>query len=144
MAIMMGRMVCLTSAWAAFVRDTKFRLARILGKLPDGPAAYPPISVGAILSGSKGAGSYFPQPVSADGNRLDDQLGVGSWLIARRDLARPDLSAFAGDLTRWLDKHEAEAVLVRPDRYVFGTGSPEQLTSAWHAVAGRNASMWTG
>ncbi|OHD08544.1 bifunctional 3-(3-hydroxy-phenyl)propionate/3-hydroxycinnamic acid hydroxylase MhpA [Sphingopyxis sp. RIFCSPHIGHO2_12_FULL_65_19] len=131
MAIMMGRMVCTTSKWAAFRRDLTFKLARLLRKLPEGPSAYPPISTGTILTGSPAAGSYFPQPVAADGARLDDVLGADHWLISRADLDAPRLASFAATLSLWFDKHRAEAVLVRPDRYVFGTGSPQMLRSAW-------------
>ena len=139
MAIMMGRMVCTTSRWSAFARDMKIGLARALGKLPQGPDAYPPIAAGTILAGSPGAGSYFPQPVAPDGARLDDRLGTGDWLIARGALAAPDLAPFAPALTRWLDAHRAEAVLVRPDRYVFGTGRSDELRTAWHAATGLRA-----
>lgn len=131
MAIMMGRTVCITSKWGALLRDIKFKLARALGKLPDGPPAYPPISAGAILQGSKLAGSYFPQPVAANGTRLDDLSGTGHRVIARGDLASVKLEAFAEDLNRWFDQSDAEAVLLRPDHYVFGTGSVDQLAAAW-------------
>lgn len=136
MAIMMGRMVCTKSRWSALARDMKLGLARALGKLPQGPDAYPPISAGTILAGSPGAGSYFPQPLAPDGARLDDRLGTGDWLIACGALAAPDLAPFAPALTRWLDAHRAEAVLVRPDRYVFGTGRSDELRAAWHAATG--------
>lgn len=131
MAIMMGKTVCITNPVSAWLRDAKFKLARKLGKLPDGPPAYPPISAGHILSDRAGAGSYFPQPLAADGTRLDEVLGLGYWLIDRRDLATPQLAPFARQLAGWLDKHQAEAVLVRPDRYVFGTGTSAELKSAW-------------
>lgn len=133
MAIMMGKTVCITSKWGAFLRDMKFKLARALGKLPDGPPAYPPISAGTILGGSAAAGSYFPQFVAAEGSRLDEQLGAGHWLIARGDVASARLAAFADQLDSWFDRVGAEAVLVRPDRYVFGTGSPAELQAAWRA-----------
>ena len=134
MAIMMGKTVCITSKWGAFVRDTKFKLARSLGKLPDGPPAYPPIQAGAILAGSPAAGSYFPQPIAADGTRLDDVMGLGHWLIDRADLASPRLAPFAGQLATWLDKVGAEAVLVRADRYAFAAGSAAELQAAWQAA----------
>ena len=131
MAIMMGRMVCTTSKWAAFRRDLGFRLAGLLGKLPDGPTAYPPISTGAILTGSPAAGGYFPQAIATDGTRLDDVLGLGPWLISQSDINRPVLRPFAEPLSEWLTKYGEEAVLIRPDRFVFGTGSPDMLTTAW-------------
>jgi 3-(3-hydroxy-phenyl)propionate hydroxylase len=40
--------------------------------------------------------------------------------------------AFAGDaIGVWRAHYGASAVLVRPDRYVFGTGEPKQLIEAW-------------
>ena len=136
MAIMMGRTVCIKSPLAALLRDLKFGLGRALGKLPDGPPAYPPILEGILHAGSPGAGSYFPQPIAADGSRLDDVLGNGSWLLTLESLATPELAPFARPLTAWLDSHGAEAVLVRPDRYTFGTGSPAELTSSWKSLTG--------
>lgn len=135
MAIMMGKTVCITSPWGAFVRDMKFKLGRALGKLPDGPPAYPPISSGMIVAGSPAAGAYFPQPVAADGTKLDDVLGLGHWTITREDLADPRLAPFVRAIGGWLDKQGVEAVLVRPDRYVFGTGSKAQLDAAWSRLA---------
>lgn len=134
MAIMMGKTVCITSKWGAFVRDCKFKLARMLGKLPDGPPSYPPISAGTILAGSSGAGSYFPQSLAADGTKLDDVLGNGHCLIAREHLAKGPFAPFAQPISAWLDKHGAEAVLIRPDRFVFGTGSAAKLKEAWPAL----------
>ncbi|MBN8485349.1 MAG: bifunctional 3-(3-hydroxy-phenyl)propionate/3-hydroxycinnamic acid hydroxylase [Sphingomonadales bacterium] len=135
MAIMMGKTVCITSKWGAFLRDLKFKVGRALGKLPDGPPAYPPISSGMIVAGSPAAGAYFPQPVAADGTKLDDVLGPGHWTIAREDLADPRLAPFARAIGGWLDKQGAEAALVRPDRYVFGTGSKAELDAAWNNLA---------
>ena len=131
MAIMMGRMVCTTSKWSAFRRDLMFRLARLLRKLPDGPTAYPPIAAGVILPGNSAAGSYFPQAIADDGTRLDDVLGADSWLISRSDLDDARLRPFAEPLGDWLANHQAEAVLVRSDHYVFGTGSPDEMLTAW-------------
>lgn len=134
MAIMMGKTVCITSKWGALLRDLKFKLARALGKLPDGPPAYPPIQVGAILAGSPGAGSYFPQPVSHGGARLDDVLGTGHWLIARSDLDRVGFAPFKPMLSKWFDANGVDAALIRPDRHVFGTGNPDTLKTAWDAL----------
>lgn len=136
MAIMMGRMVCTTSRIGAALRDAKFALARALGKLPDGPPAYPPLATGAIMVGSPGAGSYFPQAITSTGARLDEALGPDKWLISRNALDEGALAPFARDLRDWLDRHQAEAVLVRPDRYVFGTGHARELKQIWHATLG--------
>jgi 3-(3-hydroxy-phenyl)propionate hydroxylase len=133
MAIMMGQTVCITDPKAADARDAQMLAARAAGHSPDGNIEYPPISSGLILAGSPAAGSYFPQPVAADGSRLDDVLGMGQWLITRTDLDKPQLAPFTGQLSAWFDKHQAQAVLVRPDHYVFGTGSATSLQETWTA-----------
>lgn len=141
-AIMMGRMVCTTSRWSALIRDLKFALGRALGKIPDGPAAFAAISSRAILSGSPMAGHYFPQPVAADGALFDDCVPAGAWLVGRDlpplprslgavDIADRTIEPFAGAITAWLASCEVEAALIRPDRYIFGTGSPTDLVAAW-------------
>lgn len=130
MAIMMGRTVCISDPEAAKARDAQMLAARVAGQSPDGAPAYPPIVAGAILAGSPAAGSYFPQFV-AEGTRADDLLGEGPWLIETED-AR--LGAFATELADWLAMHKAEAVLVRPDYHVFGTGTAAALKAAWTEV----------
>jgi 3-(3-hydroxy-phenyl)propionate hydroxylase len=134
MAVMMGRMVCTTSRLGAWLRDTKLALAKALGKLPDGPPAYPPLAEGLLMRGAPGAGAYFPQFIAADGARLDDVLGGGHWLIDRRDTSTSRLGPFGAPIAAWLEAHGAEAVLVRPDRHVFGTGTAASLDKAWAAV----------
>jgi len=134
MAVMMGRTVCITDPAAAAMRDAQMLAAREAGQSGDGALEYPPIASGMILAGSPGAGSYFPQPVSPEGERLDDVLGMGHWLLTRDTLAEPRLAPFAPALTAWLDQHAAAAVLVRPDRYVFGTGQGAALTAAWQSA----------
>lgn len=146
MAIMMGRTVCITDPAAAAERDRQMLAARAAGQSPDGGLTYPPIATGMVLAGSAAAGSYFPQPVNAaTGAKLDDVLGSAGWLLSR-DAAAPvaglesvslgdlRLAPFASGIAGWLDGHGAEAVLVRADRYVFGTGSPVVLAEAWQAA----------
>lgn len=143
MAIMMGRTVCITDADAAAARDQALLAARARGEGPGGPIAYPDISEGCIAAGTCGAGDYFPQAVASDGARLDDVLGPRAWLIARAgsavagaspgldrfQLDDPKLAPFASGLAAWLDSHDAQAVLVRADRYAFGTGAPDALAA---------------
>lgn len=134
MAIMMGRTVCITDPEAAAMRDAQMIAARAAGQSPDGNLAYPPIASGLILTGTPGAGSYFPQPVAPGGERLDDVLGMGHWLLARDDLGQLCLAPFRAALAEWFDAFGADAVLVRPDRYVYGTGTAADLASAWQAA----------
>lgn len=56
---------------------------------------------------------------------------VGFRAASVDDLAA--LAPFAAPLTAWLDAHATEAVLVRPDRYVFGTSNPATLATDWKA-----------
>jgi hypothetical protein len=37
-------------------------------------------------------------------------------------------------LLKWLDERDVPAVLIRPDRYVFGTGSPTDLLTHYAAM----------
>lgn len=137
MAMMMGRTVCMTDPAAAAARDAQMLAMRAADAGPPTAPAYPAISAGHILAGSAGAGDYFPQfRTDASAPLLDDVLGQGAWLLCRgdapgetiaRSVAEAALAPFRRAIEHWLDGHNAEAVLVRPDRYVFGTGSVEAL-----------------
>ncbi len=148
MAIMMGRTVCITDPDAANARDQAMLAERAAGNRPPDAPNYPPIMAGCIHSAAP-AGQYFPQSV-ANASRLDDVLGIGAWLIARNSpsasnaavrmiaLNDPMLAPFRDQLDGWFTHHGVNAVLVRPDRYVFGAGDPVELLSAWsshHATA---------
>ena len=86
---------------------------------------------------------YFPQFLSEQkGVKLDDVLGNEACLIgiefscsmqgiAGISLRDPAMAPFANSISDWLKSHDSEAVLIRPDRYVFGAGSPEALIDAW-------------
>ncbi|KCZ86107.1 FAD-binding monooxygenase [Hyphomonas adhaerens MHS-3] len=143
MAMMMGRTVCITDPAAAAERDRQMLAARAAGQSPDGRTDYPDIGTGLLLDGSAGAGTYFPQFLSADGSsRLDDSLGPGAWLIGDGtfpsvpglqavSLNSGKLDRYSNEIRKWLERHNTEAVLVRPDRYVFGTGTSDDLIRAW-------------
>ena len=144
LAIGMGRVVCTLDPQAAAMRDAGMLAAREAGRNALPPSAPPALAVGCLLAGSAAAGTLFPQPW-ADGIRLDDVLGEGPWLIGRdlpaapggvtvADLSDPRVAPFGSALAGWLAGQGASAVLVRPDRYVFGTGDARTLTDAWTAA----------
>ncbi len=147
-AIGMGRVVCTLDPAAAARRDAAMLAARAQGGSMIPPLRPPVLGEGCILAGSPGAGELFPQPWAGTDKaalRLDDVLGQGAWLIGAVDasawadapaavtfvpLGDPRLAPFRTKLEAWLAMRSAEAVLVRPDRYVFGTGSPHALLDA--------------
>ena len=148
LAIGMGRVVCTLDRAAAAERD-----AGMLAAQAGGPSALPaarpsPFVAGGILAGSAGAGTLFPQPTAGEGSallRMDDSLGDEAILISRAAIGEPavgvrplDLDAealapFRAAVLAWLDQHGTDAVLIRPDRYVFGSGEPRALLDAWSA-----------
>ena len=146
LAIGMGRVVCTLDPDAAAQRDAGMLAAQASGAPPLPPARPSSLASDCVLDGSPGAGELFPQPTSGEGAarlRLDDRLGDTAWLIARTatgltaagvrvlDLGADELAPFLPALLAWLDRRQAEAVLVRPDRYVFGSGDPGVLLRAW-------------
>jgi 3-(3-hydroxy-phenyl)propionate hydroxylase len=148
-AIGMGRLVCTLDPVAAAARDAGMLAQRAAGAPALPPPRAPPFAAGAILAGSPGAGTLFPQPTGGRGRRrlrLDDVLGDSAWLISRTpvsavpagveaiDLAADELAPFRARLEAWFAAHAAPAVLVRPDRYVFGVGEPPALLAAWSAA----------
>lgn len=133
MAIMMGQTVCITDPAIAAQRDAQMLAARAAGQSPDGNISYPPISSGMILAGTPAAGAYFPQ-FAAGGQRLDDVMGGTHWLIERARLDAANLAPFSRELDAWFEANGADAVLVRPDRHVFGTGRATRLAADWTAL----------
>lgn len=127
LAIAMGRVVCISDPQAAAMRDAGMLAQRAAGHAPP-PIAPLRLGPGVMLDGV--GGEYFPQPWAGD-VRLDDLLGEGPWLIDRASLADGPLTALADQLSAWFESRGAEAVLVRPDRYVFGTGPAAALEAAW-------------
>jgi 3-(3-hydroxy-phenyl)propionate hydroxylase len=140
LAINMGRVVCTLDREVAAQRDAGMLAQRAAAGsvMPAMPA--PRLGDGHFFI-SPGSGNYFPQSLSNDGKRLDDVLGPGPWLIGNSVPAVPDmlsismddarLAPFHAELSAWLGGHDAAAVLVRPDRHVFGTGNPDALAAAF-------------
>ena len=149
LAMMMGATVCIADPDAARARDAQMLAARAAGASAPRVAASPTLGAGCMLPDCAHAGAYFPQlRASNDGqSRLDDTLGAGAWLISRTTptgettsnlksvaLDAPELAPFRDAFAKWLQEHDAEAILVRPDRYVFGAGAAQTLHAAWRAA----------
>jgi 3-(3-hydroxy-phenyl)propionate hydroxylase len=127
LAIAMGRVVCISDPQAAAMRDAGMLAQRAAGGSAPPPA---PLKLGPGVTLDGAGGEYFPQPWAGD-VRMDDVLGEGPWLITRESVADGALAAFADRLEPWFASRGAEAVLVRPDRYVFGAGDRAALETAW-------------
>ncbi len=138
-AVRIGRVICTVDPAQARERDR-----RMLG---DGrpPSQRMPFTLPALGPGPlvlDNGGGLFMQPVTGNG-RLDEVIGPRFALLAQRadlldsDAARwwryhlgafvaalPDLQdGFAAPVRAWMDEHEFEIVLVRPDRYLMWAGS---------------------
>jgi 3-(3-hydroxy-phenyl)propionate hydroxylase len=149
-AIAMGRVVCLLDPGAAAARNAQM-LARKAAGERDIALAFPDLK-GGLLTELPGAGTLFPQAVTPVG-RLDDGLGAGAWLIGKdlpdtpppgvRAISIDDavLAPFAGAVGKWLEDHAAAAVLVRPDRYVFGAGAAAALADRWREMLNESVAL---
>jgi len=150
LAINMGRVVCTTDRKAAAERDAAMIAAYIRGEAPP-RIAFKPLARGLLLENTPGSGELFPQAVVA-GTKLDDVLSPSAWLILRGSdaeiglgpasaiatsllspytLTDPLLKPFASTLKAWLDARGVDAVLIRPDRYIFGSGHALDLQRAF-------------
>lgn len=138
LAIGMGQVVCILDEAAAAQRDAGMIAMRDAGGEPMQPPPLPPLTV--IVDGTEPpVGTRFIQP-SADGQRLDDVLGNGPALIVRGAveaaipvfaLDDPKLAPYRDKLGAWLDMQGVDALLVRPDRYIFGFGQAAELAAAY-------------
>jgi 2-polyprenyl-6-methoxyphenol hydroxylase-like FAD-dependent oxidoreductase len=132
----MGRVSCTLDPQAAAERDAALRAAAAPPTL-----GLPPLADGTIAPGRLLAGTRAVQGLIRHGGRegrFDDVLGRGFALLTRRPgeppaahgevlerlgvrvVALDELDDVDGRLTAWFDANGIEAVLVRPDAYVFG------------------------
>ncbi|WP_267388213.1 bifunctional 3-(3-hydroxy-phenyl)propionate/3-hydroxycinnamic acid hydroxylase [Sphingomonas sp. GC_Shp_3] len=139
-AIEAGKYICELDPFAAAARDRIIREREATRTVHTAADLINPIT-GLVLAASTGAGERFIQPRLTDAEGLsyllDDVTGAGLRLFVAGD---PVLDAASADafkrlgggvvsiealqsdtLAAWLAAHDAVAVLVRPDFYVFGT-----------------------
>lgn len=130
-AVAAGRYICELDQAKAAERDASIR-AQSASKTGETAAdLIPAVSTGFVATGTPGAGERFIQPILADGRKLDDLVGQGWRLFVRDDAVRGEAPGVTrivasdlpdgGAVLAWLDAREVDAVLVRPDHYVFGT-----------------------
>ncbi len=137
MAVSMGKVVCTRDAEEARLRDEGM-LAQPEDARMKGMMTLQGIATGILAGG----GAVFPDP-GHGAARLDDAAGYAPILIVSEDCEAARAFADAGGFTvlcRDLPDPQgylamllgdAPAVLVRPDRYVFGIGEAAVLTAAW-------------
>jgi 3-(3-hydroxy-phenyl)propionate hydroxylase len=132
LAVRLGNIIQTTDPALAAERDARFRAGR--------PEIFelPPQMLGAgafdAQPGSP-AGRPFPQPRLHDGRLLDELLGRRSAVIGRPEAlaaaAAPTVERWRradalvidrpeAALRDWLDAQQAQAVILRPDRYIVG------------------------
>lgn len=140
MAMMMGKVVCTRN-----IDEAKARDAGMLAQ-PEAERMSPMIGLDGLKSGVlAGGGTICPEPRHESGRRLDDEAGYAALLIVHEDCAASRAFAAAGGtvVPRALLPDPggslaalmlgAPALLVRPDRYVFGAGEAPGLVAAWQA-----------
>ena len=139
MAVAMGRVVCTQDAEAARQRDEQLLAA------PEASRMSPLLSLDGIRSGILESGGAIAPDPGFDDRRLDDAAGYAALLIVRAEDDASRAFAGAGGLVARLDAlpdsaghlaaamGDRPAILIRPDRYVFGAGETAALTGAWAA-----------
>ncbi len=129
-AVAAGRYICQLDPAIAAARDAGLRAAAKAGKDETAADLIPAIAAGIVLAGSPGAGERFIQPATGAG--LLDQATGGGWRLFTRGavaagmdagVTRLDASALDDDgaVLAWLDARGIDAVMVRPDHYVYGS-----------------------
>jgi 3-(3-hydroxy-phenyl)propionate hydroxylase len=141
-----GAVICERDADKARARDARL-LADCGGVVKDTPRQdiLPRLEHGFLHAReSTGRGTLFPQPrLQASGALMDQAIG-GGWRL----VLAPGAEALArvpagirvlnlavtpeadGVVAQWMQRHQCQAALVRPDHYVFGTATGAAATQA--------------
>lgn len=139
-AVAAGRYICELDPTKAAARDATIRAAAAQKAGETAADLIPAIASGLVAQATPAAGARFIQPILDDGRKLDDLTGQGWRLFVRNagqngGFVAEDLPD-GGAVSAWLDTHGAQAVLVRPDHYVFGTGKAAELLAARDRLLG--------
>lgn len=142
-AVEFGKLICVTDPEEAAARDAAFTAVPTDGG--EAPDFLPKLAPGAGIAPS--GGDLSPQP-TLSGVRLDDLVGPRFLLVTRTGLAEQIGFELLGDISAdtitvlsaaehpelLVHLGEAEACLVRPDRYVAGRGAPAELADQLRAL----------
>jgi 2-polyprenyl-6-methoxyphenol hydroxylase-like FAD-dependent oxidoreductase len=148
-AIELGRVQTLRDPEAARERDTRLLTARASQRTPD-KIIYPALAQGLIAGDTPGAGELAPQgrvrDRGGDVRLLDDVTGPGPLMLARTQevlaavpwealadfsslgghaiaLEDPGVTDLDGTYAAWFAASGANAAIIRPDWYVYGTAA---------------------
>ncbi len=132
LAVRLGDLIQTTDPVVAAARDARFRTGGTeVFEFPSprlGPGRFDPAPDGP-------GGRPFPQPRLDDGTRLDDRIGAHACILGVpalfhalpagtlerwRDAGVVVIDDSGAEVGRWLARHGASAVVLRPDRYVVG------------------------
>lgn len=139
-----GAVICERDAAKARERDAKL-LADCGGVVQDTPRQdiLPRLETGLLAANeTSGRGTLFPQPrLQASGALMDQAFGNGWRLVLGAQAVLPkDVPAGIrvvqlaltpeadGVVAAWMQRHQCQVALVRPDNYVFGTAADAQAT----------------
>jgi len=142
-AIRIGKVICELDPVRAAERD-KLLLANDRTLRKSLAFSLPNLERGALVL--KGGGSLFVQP-RVNGRYMDDIVGQRFLVLARsiaalgssQDWWKNELNACVAlvsqfdcpDIHKWINRYEAEVIVVRPDRYVLGAAKNlDLITSA--------------
>lgn len=131
LAVKLGDIIQTTDPEAARARDAKFKSGR--PEIFEFPA--PKLGPGVWRNDHAMAGQIFPQPTLANGQALDELLGMHFAVIATQALleaVHPStrevwqrqgvvcVPANDDELQTWFSQQQVGAVMLRPDRYILG------------------------
>jgi len=143
-AVEAGRYICLLDQQQAAKRDEAIREKVRRNELPTSAGdLIPPVSAGVIAAGTAKAGARFIQPriINQTNDCLLDDVADTQWrLIGSKQVLTSESKAALEQLAEkldiaffdtaelnstalhtWLSEAGADAVLIRPDHYVYGT-----------------------
>ena len=131
LAVRLGDIIQATDPDKARERDAKFKAgAPEIFEFPS-----PRLGPGVLHGDAAPVGQPFPQPVLGDGQLLDAHIGnrfavIGQPAVVhgvsdatRKLWQQNDVAVMATSepaLLEWLQRHDAGAIMLRPDRYILG------------------------